>query len=190
MDTLDIIPILEPTITRVPKRTRDSITQAILQDLDPRNALKLTECVAEPIYHGTGFSEERLIDLCRLIALGQAEENACQAIGLPAETLKRWKDQIPDVKAEINRARHLANAAVMSLFRSMMTCSDPKIALDAMKFFLSRRSKEFREKMDIEVEIDLEKLQKKVREDLYGQRETKPALLNAPDSPAALGADL
>lgn len=175
----------------MPKETRERIAKAILDDLNPTNAVKLLDRVMEPIYHSTEFSDDKLIDICRLIALGQSEENACSAAGVPLGTLRRWKDAIPDVKAEILRAKHLSSAAVMGLFRTLMASKDEKIALDAMKFYLSRRTKEFREKIDLELEVDLEKLQKKVREDLYGQREVKPAKLNTPAEPMRLpGQDL
>lgn len=121
-----------------------------------------------PLYEGSEFNDDKLIDICRFIAFGLSEQNAARAIGISHETLKRWKKSIPGVAEEMARARYLAVGAVASILRALMVSENEKIALQAVQFYLKTRSREFREKQDIEVEIDVAKIQEKVRRDLYG----------------------
>jgi transcriptional regulator with XRE-family HTH domain len=180
--------------------TRTAITAAVLEELIPKNDagqmkwLAAESGSARALYDDPAFNDEKLIDLCRMVALGLTEQSAAKAIGISVKTLQRWKANIAGVAEEISRAKHLATGAVTAILRHLMTSENDAVALRAVEFFLTRRSKEFREKQDIEIEFDMARLQKKIRDEIYGRMDDeKPGANNTlsvpspPSSPSASG---
>lgn len=164
----------------VKESTKAAITLAILEDLYPTSAIlksrreRAFQGEIEPIYEGyEGFTEQKLVDVCRLLSLGLSMENACRAACIPRNTLQLWRDQDPGIDREIKRAKAMAIGAVTKLLRQLMTSTNEAVALNAIKFWLSTRVNEFKEKHEVEIEVDLAKVHRRVVQDIYGNFDKK-----------------
>jgi|GEM_PF-4351390 len=167
-----------PPKRKLSSKTRASVTAAVLDKLiQKKDFVRIAREFGKeryeqsPLYDDTSFNDDKLIDLCRFVALGLSEQSAARAIGISVQTLKAWKREIPGVMEEIVRARYLAIGAVASILRMFMVSENDAVALRATEFFLKTRSKEFREKQEVEVEFDTTSLQRKIKEDLYGKND-------------------
>jgi hypothetical protein len=89
-------------------------------------------------------------ELCRLKVLGLSDANAARAVGILPQTLARWHEEYPELEADMAQAAQLATASVAHLLFKFMEGDQPH-ALNAVKFWLSTRTDEFREKAEVVV---------------------------------------
>lgn len=113
-----------------------------------------------PVMHAT---------LCRLMMLGLEPAAAAAAAGVHKSTVQAWLNKFPKLAHDLEQARQLANASAMLLLRKFMLRDDSD-GLAAIRFFLDRRTKEFRPRQVVEVESeqDAAAVARSIRANVYG----------------------
>lgn len=128
--------------------TAQSTIAAILNLIDPNSvALRVPQSVA-PRDPRSKYSALIHAELCRLKVLGLSDANAARAVGISPGTLTDWQQRYPELETDMAQAAQLTTASVAQLlFRTME--GDQPHALNAIKFYLSTRTDEFREKSEV-----------------------------------------
>ena len=126
--------------------------------------------------------------LCRVRLLGLSNTSAARACGISPSTLSVWMKQRPKLALDMDSASELANAHAALLLRSMMKGDGP-VAFNAVKFFLSTRSTDFRERAVVELTTsDPADVIRNIREGMYGLSTDLP-VLDAVLSPSSSAGD-
>lgn len=125
----------------------ESSALAALQLLDP---LLIVERSGDPSTDGTKYSIVAHSELCRFKMLGMTDANAARALGIAPKTLMAWGERFPQLRRDLQQAAQLATAHVTGMLFGLMSDSGP-VALNAIKFWLSSRTDEFKEKAELAI---------------------------------------
>ena len=148
---------------------RAELIESVLTGLNLDEAFDVPEPPDEPAVQGpSGYNRERHLALCRFVSLGLTFEHAAQACGISRPTLHRWRKQYPNLDTDLNTAKWISIGAVARVLQKLMASSDEKVQLQAVTFFLKTQSPEFRDKVQIESELNEDEIAKKVTERIYG----------------------
>ena len=157
-----------------PNKERDAAVRAeliesVITGLNLDEAFTVPEPPDEPAVQGpSGYNSARHLALCRFVSLGLSFEHAAQACGISRPTLHRWRKEHPNLDADLNTAKWIAIGGVARILRKLMASEDEKIQFQAVTFFLKTQSPEFRDKVQIESELNEDEIAKKVTERIYG----------------------
>lgn len=105
--------------------------------------------------------------LCRLKFLGFSDAEAARGAGIDPQTLKIWQKKMPMLTDDLERYAQLSKTRAATRLMELMD-DEGKIALDAVKFFLTSRSPAFREEKHVVVDADPQSVIRKIRESIYG----------------------
>lgn len=114
-----------------------------------------------------GYSCELHAKLCRRKLLGLSDRAAAKSIGISPKTLTLLKRRYPKLAADMESAAELANAHAALLLRGLMEGGGPT-AFQAIKFFLTTHSPEFKEVQHVDVQVDVGQTMRRIRTGLYG----------------------
>ena len=136
------------------------------------------------------YNSETHARLCRLKLLGLSDSTAARAVGVPPEKLSEWVRRYPKLRDDIKKAEALSVGQAAALLRAMMHGEGP-IAFQAVKFFLSTRSPEFKEKTEVEIStVDHEAVRKAIRSNMYGLSEESEPPAREPETNNGHAGDL
>jgi len=89
-------------------------------------------------------------ELCRMKMIGFTDASAARAVGITPATLMSWFTTLPQLQIDMEQAAVLGSAEVVKLLFQYMNEKGP-VGLNAVRFFLSTRTDEFREKAEVTV---------------------------------------
>jgi len=115
----------------------------------------------------TGYNGAVHIALCRLRVLGFSNNEAARACGLTPRMLGEWLNLYPKLQADMFRAAELGKSRAASKLFELMG-GDGMVAFNAVKFFLSTHSPEFKETQEVRVTSDPKDVIAQIREQIYG----------------------
>lgn len=142
--------------------------QSILELLDPICITQRTNGAVSgqynPIIHGK---------LCRYKMLGLSIANCAKAVGITPQMLYSWLQQHEQLAIDMQQAEQLAVAEIVKLLMAAMNQPGP-VGLNAIKFFLSSRTEEFREKRETEVRVVSPAEIRRVAAQMYGLDDDSP----------------
>jgi len=113
------------------------------------------------------YSCELHAKLCRCKFLGLSDRAAAKMIGLHPSTVTQLKRRYPKLAVDMDSAAELANAHAALLLRGLMEGGGPT-AFQAVKFFLTTHSPEFKEVQDVNVHVEVGQTSRHIRTGLYG----------------------
>jgi len=148
------------TFGRLQEAFRDLADQS-LQVLFP------VEMPAGGLNRRDGYSCELHAKLCRCKFLGLSDRASAKMIGLHPRTVSQLKRRYPKLAADMDSAAELANAHAALLLRGLMHGGGPT-AFQAVKFFLTTHSPEFKEVQHVDVQVDVGQTIRRIRTGLYG----------------------
>ena len=128
--------------------------------------------------------------LCRMRLLGLSHAAAARACGISQGTLTNWLRSRPKLSTDMDSAGELANAHAAVLLRKMMDGGGPT-AFNAVRFFLSTHSPDFKERSVIEVAPgDPADVVSQIRHGMYGLDGDDAPVLDAPLPAASAAGDV
>lgn len=166
---------------------RDSM-HSILQLLDPLCIEKRIDPAQSP---NTKYGAMIHSELCRLKMLGFSDANCARGVGINPSTLRGWFSLYPMLEQDMQQAAQLAKAEVAQLLFKCMNENGP-VGLNAVKFYLSTRAEEFKEKQEVSVRAGDagEEVENAIRR-VYGiELDNKPAAALPQDAKPALDLEL
>lgn len=136
------------------------------------------------------YNPETHARLCRLKLLGLSDSTAARAVGVPPEKFSEWIRTYPKLRDDIRKAEALSVGQAAALLRAMMHGEGP-VALQAVKFFLSTRAPEFKEKTEVEItNVDHESIRKAIRSNMYGLNDESEPPAREPETDNGRAGDL
>lgn len=145
----------------------------------------------EPVPARSKYGPRMHAQLCRMRLLGLADASAARAVGIAPKTLAEWKERWPKLAHDMETAAELANAHAATILQALMRGGGPT-AFQAVRFFLTTHSKEFREPETAAPTIDVNVTLASIRQQIFGlpaenpRRAVEPvAVLDAPEPAAA-----
>lgn len=139
--------------------------QELMELLDPVCVLSRTQNtnIDDPKYSVMVHAK-----LCRMKMLGFDHATAAKAVGITHVRLNKWIESSSQLKSDLDQAFALSSANVASILRKLMHEKGP-VGLNAVKYFLSARTDEFKERAEVKVDGALtpERIRETIR-DIYG----------------------
>lgn len=107
--------------------------------------------------------------LCQMRFLGMTEGESARACGISPVTLGHWLREMPQLKADMDRAGELSKTRAALRLQQLMD-GDGVVAFQAVKFYLTTHSEAFQERQHVHVEGggDRAALVARIRESVYG----------------------
>lgn len=148
--------------------TVDCLREAF-RDLSEEAAAVLypTEAPCGGLNRRDSYSCELHGKLCRRKLLGLSDRAAAKSLGMSNKTLTLLKRRYPKLAIDMDSAAEMSNAHAALLLRGLMEGGGPT-AFQAIKFFLTTHSPEFKEVQDVNVHVDVGQTIRHIRTGLYG----------------------
>jgi hypothetical protein len=121
---------------------------------------------------GEPYNAETHAKICRLKMLGLNNETVAKAIGVRASMLTEWSQRFPKLKTDLERAEALCVGSAAAILQQLMR-EGGSTGIQAVKYFLSCRSSEFKERTEVEIRTSMtrEEIVRTIRVQMYGIRD-------------------
>lgn len=113
------------------------------------------------------YNAEMHAKVCRLKFLGLSDAATARALRISPETLNKWRDRYPQLACDMETAKELANAHAADGLKRLMDADGPT-AFNAIRFYLTTHSPEFREPTAVPPAADINVTIQQIRQQIFG----------------------
>lgn len=123
--------------------------------------------LAYGVEHAGKYSADMHAKVCRLKFLGLSDAATARALRISPSTMIDWKIKYPQLACDMETAKELANADAAGILKELMDGDGPT-AFNAVRYFLSSHSPEFREPSAVPPPTDINVTIQQIRQQIYG----------------------